>query len=204
MASTREKAVIELFTEEVDTLMARIEKYVDNGESTRAGNVFADEMAGLISRYHVAAFMSSNDSDTLTDDQSTALVDIINEQSEFAFKFAEEIKDAAKGDWNGSWNARARLYTKATRQSYQAGKVFDVWDLLPASPGDCSTVCCNNCDCRWDVRKMRGIGNYNCYWKLGTVEKHCPNCIARADEWKPLQIRNWEVQGDITAEELFG
>lgn len=202
MTTTRETKIIDMFNSSIDDLMEKVEKYMDKGETTRAGNIFADEMAGLIRDYHVAAFMAANDSDTPDEAQQAALVDIINEQSDFAFKFAEQIKDAES--FSNAWTTRAKLYSRATRQSYQAGKVFDVWDLLPASPGDCSTVCCNNCDCRWDIRKLKGNGNYNCYWKLGTVEKHCPNCKARAAEWKPLKIRDGKVEGDVSGGELFG
>lgn len=195
MATTRETKIIDMFNSSIDDLMAKVEKYMDKGETTRAGNIFADEMAGLIRDYHVAAFMSANDSDTPDEAQQAALVDIINEQSDFAFKFAEQIKDA--NEFNDAWRTRAGLYAKATRQSYSAGKVWDFYDLLPAMPGEASS-CQVQCRCRWDIRRLKENGSANAYWRLGNTEHdaHCPECQARAQQWNPFKIRKGEAMSD--------
>ena len=191
MTTTRETKIIDMFNSSIDDLMEKVEKYMDKGETTRAGNIFADEMAGLIRDYHVAAFMAANDSDTPDEAQQAALVDIINEQSDFAFKFAEQIKDAS--EFSNAWTTRAKLYSRATRQSYQAGKVFDIWNLLDQVPGDCQTQCCTNCKCRLDVRKLKGNGNYNVYWRLDAQAESCADCEELARTWNPLKIRDGEL-----------
>jgi len=74
---------------------------------------------------------------------------------------------------------------------------------LPAYPRDGKTVCRQNCKCLpWRIVKLRGLGNWNCYWRLGVAE-HCETCMARRRIWSPLRIRGGEFITRIAGGDLF-
>ena len=65
--------------------------------------------------------------------------------------------------------------------------------MLPAWPGDGTTICLTNCKCRWSINILSiERGDYNATWRLGAAE-HCRTCRQRARAWKKLRVRGGEL-----------
>lgn len=83
---------------------------------------------------------------------------------------------------------RARLYVNAGKSSLQEAFAAQIGlPPMPVYPGERSE-CQTNCKCTWRYERLPGNGNWNCTWILRPAE-HCPNCMARADLWNPIQVR---------------
>lgn len=127
--------------------------------------------------------------DAASDGQYDMLELLLETQMSFLAGFA-----LALGDGNMSQEliaSRLRLYFASAKQAYTRGRMDVMGCPDPdVHPGDCSTDCCVHCDCGWRIERLYGAGNYNLFWELGTVEKHCKHCIERAKIWKPLRVRN--------------
>lgn len=111
----------------------------------------------------------------------------LQKQDRYLENFAHDIvNNGMSGDAIAS---RAALYARGTQASFyrEASPV-----TLPAEPRDGSTPCLGNCDCEWDIAfEYDDVGNpiaVLATWKLGSTEKHCDVCPARAEEWNPLRI----------------
>jgi hypothetical protein len=64
---------------------------------------------------------------------------------------------------------------------------------MPFQPKD-RTRCDGGCKCRWDwIILDREKGDADVYWRLGEAE-HCITCVRRADTFKPLRIRNFQIE----------
>jgi hypothetical protein len=124
-----------------------------------------------------------------TDEQYALLAALLEVQMGFLAGFALSISEDKLSE--SMIAARLRLYFGAAAQAYTRGRMLllGVPDT-GVHPGDCSTDCCSNCDCRWHIKTLAGIGNFDLIWELGTVEKHCRHCPERAREWNPLRVRN--------------
>lgn len=93
---------------------------------------------------------------------------------------------------------RARLYggsgTRLAEQTLDR-KVFKEWPNLPFHRAD-RTLCKNHCACGWRWHIIDEVkGDADVYWELDWVRKpleHCPTCVARHEDFYPLQIRNWQ------------
>lgn len=94
----------------------------------------------------------------------------------------------------GQIRARLNMYFESSSQAYETFNAIAHGidpTLLPHYPGDGSTICMTNCKCYWDLKPRYTSGvliGYDCFWTR-TIEESCPDCIARASEYNPLEIR---------------
>lgn len=109
---------------------------------------------------------------------------MIHEQYNYLNPFLQQI---ARGELSQAQiNARLKMYINSASEAFWRGLARDVPIDLPAYPGDGSSACLVNCQCRWDIQPVDD--GYNCYWRLGEAE-HCPDCMERARIWNPYSIR---------------
>ncbi len=85
--------------------------------------------------------------------------------------------------------ARSRMYAGGAREQYERA-IQDAIGLptLPAQPG-IRTDCRRNCKCSWDIRRLDGNGNFDCYWMRSPVDS-CDTCRTRERAFNPLRVRN--------------
>lgn len=143
-----------------------------------------ETMERLLTRYHTAAYLAGQDSETLAGDDRKTLEQLISAQLEFLNNFTLEIQEA--DEFKAGWRNRAEMYADAIQVPYWKGatKVLP----LPAMPGE-GTQCLTRCRCTWEVVPVdEERGDYDAYWRLTSAE-HCQTCLQRASEWAPLQIR---------------
>jgi hypothetical protein len=109
---------------------------------------------------------------------------IIKEQYGYLRGFAQAITDGTLSE--AQIKARAAMYVRSGREAFMRAqaRALDAPDL-PAYPGDGTTDCLTNCQCRWIIREYRD--RWECTWALGIAE-HCDTCVGRAQEWAPLII----------------
>lgn len=117
---------------------------------------------------------------------------MLKEQYGYLNVFTEELR--AGEVTPGQAATRARMYARSAREAYERGFARSQGipeGALPAMPGDGSTICLVNCGCAWSFEPVRDEdGNtvaWHCYWNLGPTE-HCPDCLARREEWYPYVI----------------
>jgi hypothetical protein len=82
---------------------------------------------------------------------------------------------------------RMGLYTDSSSQMYERGKTELISGgtlVLPAYPGDGSTICMSRDRCHW--RHIETDTQWESYWTLEAGAKHCDTCVGRASEWNPL------------------
>ena len=88
--------------------------------------------------------------------------------------------------------ARARMYGGSARAAFEDVQARELGiPPMPFQPGD-RTLCHSNCKCSWEYRKLRGSGNWDCYWTLHPAE-HCKTCLARARAANPLKVRSGQI-----------
>lgn len=178
-----------------DRLSARVAEAIGElAKGVNAGILTADawqaEMANLLLAGHLAAYAAGRDvaPRALTPDEERRVAEIVAGQIPYLDAFATQVD--ADG-WQAAMDARAQMYGRAMRQSYERGRARGL--PLPAVPGDGSTECLSNCRCAWRIRWIdRAAGDVDCHWELGKAE-HCDDCRDRARRWSPLRIRGWEV-----------
>lgn len=109
----------------------------------------------------------------------------VRKQYEYLARFRAEL--AAGKLSPGQAAVRAAMYPGSGNQAWEKGRAANVFDprLLPAYPGDGSTICRTNCRCRWEITETEEA--YLCYWKLGAAE-HCQDCVYRAGAWAPYTV----------------
>lgn len=89
---------------------------------------------------------------------------------------------------------RARMYIGSGQASLQEAATARIGlPVLPSYPKSGETSCLGNCRCFWDIQPLDGNGNWDCFWRLRPAE-HCDECVARANLWSPIQIRNGVIQ----------
>jgi hypothetical protein len=142
------------------------------------------DMESALTRYHLAAYMTGQDSPVF-DRQGVATVQgLVTAQLEFLDNFALVIKDGS--EWQRSWNARAAMYAESIKVPYWRGatKVLP----LPAMPAE-GTQCRTRCRCLWSVVTVdEDQGDYDATWIRGAGDS-CQTCVQRAGDWSPLRIR---------------
>lgn len=120
----------------------------------------------------------------------------IGEQKGYLDAWAGQLRQQRNRSeaFSEAWIAsRGRLYGGAANATiWQANTAAIGIPRLPQYPGDGKTRCRTNCKCSQKIVKLRGDGNFNVFWKLGTAE-HCPNCQALARQWNPLKIRGGKI-----------
>ena len=97
---------------------------------------------------------------------------------------------------------RARMYGESGTASYERAKAAAYGIVLPAYPGDGSTVCLVMCRCHWGLVDV-DMETVHAFWNLGTViTEHCPDCLIRAREWKPyVAKREIEMDDDSSGDD---
>lgn len=127
----------------------------------------------------------------------------VKEQAQYLDRWISEIERAPELPSADSIERRARQYggvgTVALNQTTDQN-AFGEFPTLPFYPAD-RTNCYNNCKCYWQWSRVdSGAGNADVFWRLGVAE-HCETCLLRARDFKPLRIRNWQIEnlpGDLT------
>lgn len=93
----------------------------------------------------------------------------------------------------GAARRRASSYAGAIRRTFwRIIERMRGMPPLPFYPAD-RTRCMNNCRCRWEIVKLDGLGDWDCYWRRFALDS-CPTCLAREAACNPLRIRNFVVQ----------
>lgn len=149
------------------------------------------QFSDYLKQYHIAAFIvGQNGNPALSSPVRQWLGKTVEAQIGYLKNFATEIQDEAQ--FKLGWNARAALYAQGIGQSYWKGATKML--PLPAMPRDGTSPCLGHCDCSWVIVQLDGDGNYDCYWRLGAVERHCQTCPQRATDWAPLKIRGGRLE----------
>jgi hypothetical protein len=84
-------------------------------------------------------------------------------------------------------------YINSARQVYERSKAVSQEvpaSLLPAMPGDGSTICVSGCKCSWRFEFTET--EILAYWGLERGAKHCTTCLGRARNWNPYRISRVE------------
>lgn len=113
-----------------------------------------------------------------------ALATLLAGQYAYLQAFAQQV---AAGELSAEQAAaRAALYMSSTTQAFEQGRAAGYGGLvLPAYPGDGSTVCGVRCKCHWLIEEY--ADRWECYWRLGVAD-HCVDCIENSLRWNPLVV----------------
>lgn len=85
---------------------------------------------------------------------------------------------------------RARMYGTSAGQTFERSMVQALGcPTMPFYPKN-QVICKMGCCCSWDIRPLRGNGNFDCYWTLDPDCDHCATCLAREAVANPLRVRN--------------
>lgn len=129
-------------------------------------------------------------------------LEMLMEQFAFLDRFVEEIDAGLLSE--AQISVRAQMYTASAWQSYQRGAAQAAGaPLLPAYPGDGTTICLSRCRCTWDLQRVRENDEtvrWRCFWLLDPPAEHCFSeeqdaegrplgCLQRAVLWNPLVIQ---------------
>ena len=150
---------------------------------------FGDALMKALIAAVIAAYLLGRgiDETELSEAEKERLQAWIDEQRGYLAGFIAAIE---AGERPGNWANRASMYASAIVAPFWWGKTYGL--ILPAYPGDLSTICGQKCHCAWYVEDL-GDDNYDAYWRLGIAE-HCPDCAERAILWAPLRIRHGEYK----------
>ena len=176
----------------LDSLIARLRSRVAALVEALAGGLvdaggWRDQMAQALARYHTAAMLAGTGERTLSDG-ARRLVDLeVARQLEYLDGFAAALRQAGP---DGRTAARAALYAESIGGSYWRGRTYGL--PLPFWPKDGTTQCIGNCLCAWDIQRLDGDGNHDCYWRVSAAE-NCQTCTARAAR-NPYRIRAGVLQ----------
>jgi hypothetical protein len=90
--------------------------------------------------------------------------------------------------------ARLNLYAGAGRATYYRALVAHLgMPELPAVPADGSASCNVSDKCTIEILVLDGDGNWDVLWTRH-VDESCPQCVRRAEVWRPLKIRAGVIQ----------
>lgn len=85
--------------------------------------------------------------------------------------------------------SRLNLYAGAGRATYYRILVAHLGlPELPAVPADGSASCNVSDKCTIEILRLDGDGNWDVLWTRH-VDESCPQCVRRAEIWRPLKIR---------------
>ena len=144
--------------------------------------------------------------DNMTSRDWSSIGGMLKEQYGYLHSFANDIH--ANDYTQGQIETRLQMYFKSSREAYERMNMssFGV-PALPAQPGDGSTICLTNCNCRWHITRVyspdgRTLLGFKCKWELGKV-KNCPTCLARSVAWKELFIEAGKMPTFTREESLY-
>jgi len=178
-------------------------------------DVWRDRMLALIqSAYARAVEIANQGVRTLTSEDEVRVQEEVRLQEGYLDDWVSDMRrrgavaDAVELTFAGLTlaylTARGRLYGNGAQVVMELTFHQSIrLPALPAYPRDGKTVCRQNCKCRpWRIVKLRGVGNWNCYWRLGNAE-HCKTCLVRRRVWSPLRIRGGEFITRVVGGDLF-
>lgn len=154
-------------------------------------------MAEAVKQLHVgAAVIGGGGWRQMTADAWQRVTDEVRKQFSFLANWANEIfNNIAQGiqDTVSGLINRANMYGDAafaTFSRFLVGSLGVNPDVLPAHPGDGSTICRARCRCGWRIEILNErLGNWNAYWMLEFLAEHCETCLAREEAWQPFRVR---------------
>ena len=120
--------------------------------------------------------------------------------------FQHDLDKAKREGKTLSLSSRVEQYALSAKNMFEAGRAAGMGfspDLLPQIPGDMKTACGCRCDCTLGYEFVEG--GVNVTWNLGTVVKHCSDCLRLASTWAPLfvpltlELRSWGKTDGISA-----
>lgn len=94
---------------------------------------------------------------------------------------------------------RAKMYISSARQAFERGRGKRLkWPVLPAYPGDGTSLCKTRCRCHWSGYRVDGNA-WHFFWELDYLAEHCSSpeiddqgrplgCLERGVIWAPLVI----------------
>lgn len=122
---------------------------------------------------------------------------ILRRQYNFIRGFASDLLTKVPPMSRAQILQRIGLYSAAATEAFERGVAAEVGlnaSLLPAVPGDGTSICRTGCKCHWSIRIIsQSRGDFNVSWRLGAAE-HCATCRQRARHrqrggWQQLRVR---------------
>lgn len=146
-----------------------------------------EAMRREIEQTYIAAYVLGRGGlDTMTDGDWLRLQAVLDQHYKYLDKFSKDIAGMSEAQAQ----ARAALYAQSAYQAYSVGQEQAAGQgalILPAHPGDISTICGSNCRCHWRIEDRTG-GGWNCYWEVDPQAESCKDCLERGENWKPLIV----------------
>jgi len=151
-------------------------------------------MANEIADLHVAAYVvGAGGVDNLDAEDFAVLNAKLNEQLDYLNAWAAELENGELPSLK-ALQARQNLYAGAANATlYEAQAQSVGLPALPAYPADGTSTCRTNDGCRWEIVRLEGSGNFDCYWRLSPAE-HCEICLERSRVWNPLKVRDGVIE----------
>jgi hypothetical protein len=172
----------------------------------KQGRIESDEwlrrMMGEVKDLHTTAFAIgySGRWDEISSREWGSVGRVTQRQYRFLRRWRQQIDQQGLNAFSlAQLNDRAQKYSQASSESFERGYSAEVGmppDVLPAYPGDGTTICMTRCKCRWAINILdKQNQDFDCTWTLGVAE-HCETCLGRASEWVQLEIRNGVLVSD--------
>jgi hypothetical protein len=165
--------------------------YIEANDTPGRRNVAAlkanQEMQRAIRELHTQAAVLGTDGEKLSPGEKGLLRDLIIKDQEYMDGFIKDLSDLSREQAMH----RTNMYVTTIRDTSNRIAVFDLPDL-PITPRSMSLKCTWHCRCILRVVRL-GNNSWDVYWLLDPEAEHCEDCVALADEWNPLQVRDDEV-----------
>lgn len=177
--------ILDRLVELLQRLLAALAR--DLGASSLTSEIiqaWVEEVTRLLVRYSTVAFMVGGGSSEVSDEARVTIARSVKSQVDFLKGFAAEIQEGR--EWQEGWQRRAESYAASIGLPYWQGKTKLL--PLPALPRDGTTQCITHCQCAWEITKLEGEGNWDCFWRL-RGKHNCQTCEQRSEDWSPLKIR---------------
>ena len=146
---------------------------------------YRNQVTDIIRQTYVDLYaMGAGGRNNLTAKDWGSIGGMLKEQYGYLNPFMDQIEAGELSQ--AQITVRLKMYINSASEAFWRAFARDIPIDLPHYPGDGSTACLTNCQCRWDIQFVPGVG-YNCYWILGEAE-NCDDCIARTKEYNPYFI----------------
>ena len=178
----------------LDRLIAELRDQIDvHTARLRDGALDATGWQRLVARdlveHHVAAYLADKPgAAVLRSADKRILADVIGTQVDYLNAFADVLE--ASDEWSPKYDARARSYAGALRESHSRGQTLGL--PLPFHP-TVGTACQVNCKCRWTITVLdTEAGDVDAIWDQA-ADDSCATCVERAAA-NPYRIRGGTLQ----------
>lgn len=108
---------------------------------------------------------------------------LLSNQYRYLDIFAQDISSGLLT--SNQISSRSGLYIDSATQAYERARAASRLLVLPAYPGDGTTICMANDKCSWSIVEFEN--RWEATWTLSPAE-HCETCLQRSREWAPLVI----------------